>query len=88
MTNKLSPYTIYNGTKTPQCTECVINILSNYTDSKSNLEIISSEYGTFRQMYEIENILEGKNYAMNFIKIMIIHGLIIYNQQIAQMLIK
>lgn len=68
MTNKLSPYTIYNGTKTPQCTECVINILSNYTDSKSNLEIISSEYGTFRQMYEIENILEGEELCNEFYK--------------------
>ena len=68
MTNKLSPYTIYNGTKNPQSEECVINILSNYTESKSNLEIISSEYGTFRQMFEIENILEGEELCYNFYK--------------------
>ena len=68
MTNKLSPYTIYNGTKTPQCIECVAGILSNYTDSKSNLEIISSEYGTFRQMFEIENILEGEELCTEFYK--------------------
>ena len=64
--NKLSPYTIYNGTKTPECSECVISILSDYTDSKSNLEIIASKYGTFRQMFEIENILEGEELCNEF----------------------
>ena len=66
MTNKLSPYTIFNGTKTPNCTNCVIDILSNYTDSTSNLEIISSKYGTFREMFEIENILEGDGLCKEF----------------------
>ena len=68
MTNKLSPYTIYNGTKTPDCTKCVIDILSNYTDSNSNLEIISSGYGTFREMFELENILEGDELCNDFYK--------------------
>ena len=66
MTNKFSPYTIYNGTKTPNCSECVKNILSNYTDSTSNLEIISSKYGNFREMFEIENILEGDELCNDF----------------------
>ena len=66
ITNKYSPYTIFNGTKTPNCSECVESILSNYTDSTSNLEIISSKYGTFREMFEIENILEGEGLCNDF----------------------
>jgi hypothetical protein len=66
ITNKYSPYTIYNGTRTPNCSKCVENILSNYTDSTSNLEIISSKYGTFREMFEIENILEGEGLCNDF----------------------
>ena len=66
ITNKYSPYTIFNGTKTPYCSQCVIDILSDYTDSTSNLEIISSEYGTFREMFDIENILEGDELCNEF----------------------
>ena len=66
ITNKLSPYTIYNGTRTPNCSECVINILADYTDSKSNLEMIASKYGTFRRMFDIENELEGEDLCYDF----------------------
>ena len=66
ITNKKSPYTLYNGTKTPECVECVTNLLSNYTDSTSALESISSKYSSFNRIYQIETDLEGENLCHEF----------------------
>ncbi len=66
ITNKKSPYTLYNGTKTPDCIDCVINLLSNYTDSTASLENISSKHRTFNKIYEIEKDLEGESLCSKF----------------------
>jgi hypothetical protein len=68
ITNKKSPYTLYNGTKTPDCEECVIDLLSNYTESTSLLESISSKYNTFNKIYQIETDLEGESLCQEFYK--------------------
>jgi hypothetical protein len=66
ITNKQSPYTIYNKTKTPECKECVINLLSEYTQSSSVLESISSKYETFNKIYQIESTLQGETLCTDF----------------------
>ena len=68
ITNKYSPFTLFNGTRTPYNEEYVINMLSEYTDSISNLATISSKYGNFRTMFEIESVLEGEELCTNFYK--------------------
>ena len=68
ITNKKSPYTIYNGTKTPDCEECVTNLLSDYTESTSSLESISSKYEIFSKIYQIESVLQGENLCSEFYK--------------------
>ena len=68
ITNKKSPYTLYNGTHTPECVECVTDLLSNYTESTSLLESISSKYNTFNKIYQIETDLEGESLCQEFYK--------------------
>ena len=68
ITNKKSPYTLYNGTTTPESSECVINLLSEFTESTSKLESISSKYKTFSQIYQIETELQGEGLCEDFYK--------------------
>ena len=68
ITNKKSPYTLYNGTKTPECTECVTDLMSDYTENTASLDTISSKYSTFNKIYQIEKDLEGENLCNNFYK--------------------
>jgi hypothetical protein len=66
ITNKQSPYTIYNKTKTPDCKECVINLLSDYTQSSAVLESISSKNEAFNKIYQIESNLQGETLCNDF----------------------
>ena len=66
ITNKKSPYTLYNGTNTPDCSECVIDLLSDYTKSSSQLESIASKYKEFNKIYQIEMELQGENLCEHF----------------------
>ena len=66
ITNKKSPYTLYNGTKTPDCSECVTDLLSNYTENTASLESISSKYSTFNSIYTIETDLQGEDLCYQF----------------------
>ena len=66
ITNKKSPYTLYNGTNTPNCSECVIDLLSDYTESSSQLESIASKYKEFNKIYQIEMELQGENLCEHF----------------------
>ena len=66
ITNKKSPYTLYNRTKTPECSECVIHLLSDYTESSATLESISSKYNTFKDIYNIETDLQGEDLCSTF----------------------
>ena len=68
ITNKKSPYTLYNGTKTPECSECVTDLMSDYTENTASLETISSKYNIFSKMDQIKIDLEGENLCINFYK--------------------
>ena len=59
ITGKKSPYTLYTGKRTPDCSECVTDLLSDYTQSSAALETISSKYEIFNQIYKIETNFEG-----------------------------
>ena len=66
ITNKKSPYTLYNRTKTPDNSECVTNLLSDYTESTAALETISSNNKRFKRISEIEKDLEGEYLCSEF----------------------
>ena len=66
ITNKQSPYTLYNGTKTPNCSECVTDFLSNFTENTASLESISSKYNSFNIIYKIETDLQGEDLCYQF----------------------
>jgi hypothetical protein len=66
ITNKKSPYTLYNRTKTPDNSECVTNLLSDYTESTAALETISSNNKRFNRISEIEKDLEGEYLCSEF----------------------
>ena len=68
ITNKNSPYTLYNGTNTPDSSECVKDLLYYYTNSQSKLESISSKYKKFSKIYQIETELQGENLCQHFYK--------------------
>ena len=59
--NKKSPYTIYNGTLTPECNECIFDFLFDFSSISGEISKIAVNNGKFNIISNFDQTLQGKN---------------------------